>query len=72
MKKIKTRTMSEMAALYEVSEADFETQLQEFAFLRNKLKREGFLGKYFYPVHQKTVFKYLGNPIQEERFEKGK
>jgi len=67
MKTIKARTMSELAKLFQVSETDLEEQIECFPALRNDLKRQGYLGKYFYPRHQKIIFRHLGEPEEDDK-----
>ena len=62
----KARTIAEVAALYQVSAAAFERQIGNYVALRNALKHEGFFGDYLYPLHQRIVFRYLGDPMEEE------
>ncbi len=62
----KARTIAEVAALYQVSAAAFERQIGSYVALRNALKHEGFFGDYLYPLHQRIIFRYLGDPLEEE------
>ena len=58
--------MVEMAELYSVSEEDFKIQLEAHKTLSDMLEKAFFTGKLFYPKHQNSVFRFLGDPIIEK------
>ena len=75
----KARTIEEMAEIYQVSVETFRTQVEGFEPLWNQLKKSNFMGRFFFPKQQLTVFRYLGdiekpvnsdNSSQKENIEK--
>ena len=54
--------MAQMAALYVVSPETLQEQIENYPYLKKDLKRTAFMGDVFFPEHQRTVFRYLGEP----------
>ena len=62
MKIEKSRTITQMAVLYGVSEQQLREQMKDYDKLNKALSNIHFKGEIFFPKHQATLFRFLGEP----------